>query len=62
MLEVGRHCSPFDRILRHGKSLKTYMKPGFGPRLAKGRPPNPVALLAFFEKLGKFRPEAAEYY
>jgi hypothetical protein len=32
------------------------------PRLAKGRPPNAVALLAFFEKLGKFRPEAAEYY
>jgi hypothetical protein len=62
MAEVGRRFVPVRQNSAEREKLEeTLVKRGPWPRLAKGCLPNTMAHLAFFEKLGKFQAEAAEY-
>jgi hypothetical protein len=61
MPEVGRQFLPVRQNSTGREKLEEMLVTvALWPRLAKGCLPNTMALLAFLEKLGKFRPEAAE--
>jgi hypothetical protein len=60
-MEVRRPF-PVPTNLLERESLKKSAERGAWPRLAKACLPNTVALLALFEKLAEFWPQATECY